>query len=170
MILECFPCPLLQREKWEVFILRDPHESLLCELPACRQEGALLPEIQILRISLFIPHSSRLILRSYQRNIDNIELILYDISMKFEWDDTKSRSNKHKHGIDFQTATRLWYDPNRVEIETPYPLENRYILIGKVDKKYWAAIFTRRGKALRIISVRRARKKEVHLYEKACQE
>ncbi|MBW1717450.1 MAG: BrnT family toxin [Deltaproteobacteria bacterium] len=85
--------------------------------------------------------------------------------MKFEWDNNKSSSNKLKHGIDFQTATRLWDDPDRIEIDTPYPLENRYILIAKLDQKCWAAVFTKRGKAIRIISVRRARKREVELYE-----
>jgi len=70
-----------------------------------------------------------------------------------------------KHGIDLPAATRLWNDENRIEIETPYPLENRYILIGKIDKKHWAAVFTRRGNAVRIISVRRARKRKVELYE-----
>jgi len=89
---------------------------------------------------------------------------MYNIYMKFEWDDDKSRANKTKHGIDFNTAKDLWDDSNRVEIQTSYPLENRSILIGRVDRKLWTAIFTRRGNAIRIISVRRARKQEVRLY------
>ena len=59
----------------------------------------------------------------------------------------------------------LWNDDNRVEIYVPYPSEERYILIGKADSKIWSAIFTLRGEAVRIISVRRSRKKEVMLYE-----
>ena len=84
--------------------------------------------------------------------------------MRFEWDDEKSRTNKTKHDIDFDTAKELWNDTNRVEILTSYPLENRSILIGKIDKKLWTAIFTQRGNSIRIISVRRARKKEAKLY------
>ena len=84
--------------------------------------------------------------------------------MKFEWDEEKSQTNKAKHGIDFDTAKALWDDPNRVEIQTSYPLENRAVLIGKIDKKLWTAIFTRRGNATRIISVRQARKHEAKLY------
>ncbi|MCJ7687079.1 MAG: BrnT family toxin [Desulfobacteraceae bacterium] len=84
--------------------------------------------------------------------------------MKFEWDNEKSRSNQAKHGIDFHSAKALWDDDNRVEIQSPYPLESRSILIGTLDKKLWTAIFTRRGSALRIISVRRARKREANLY------
>jgi uncharacterized DUF497 family protein len=84
--------------------------------------------------------------------------------MKFEWDDEKNRTNKAKHGIDFNTAKELWNDSNRVEIQTSYPRENRSILIGEIDKKLWTAIFTERGDAIRIISVRRARKQEGKLY------
>ncbi len=85
--------------------------------------------------------------------------------MSFEWNDEKSRKNMSKHGIDFDTAKALWDDPNRVEIHAPHPIENRNILVGKIWKKLWASIFTTRGNAIRIISVRRARKKESILYE-----
>jgi uncharacterized DUF497 family protein len=85
--------------------------------------------------------------------------------MKFEWDENKRRSNKEKHGIDFETATQLWDDNDRIEIQTLFPGENRNILIARLEKILWAAIFTERGDAIRIISVRRARSKEAKLYE-----
>jgi uncharacterized DUF497 family protein len=85
--------------------------------------------------------------------------------MEFEWDKNKSRANKSKHGIDFNTATELWNDKDRIEIQTNFPAENRNALIGKIGEKLWTAIFTRRVDAIRIISVRRARKKETKLYE-----
>ena len=85
--------------------------------------------------------------------------------MEFEWDERKNRRNKNKHGIDFETAMKLWNDKNRIETQTPFPIENRSVLIGKFDKKLWSAIFTLRSNAIRIISVRRARKKEAKFYE-----
>jgi len=85
--------------------------------------------------------------------------------MKFEWNDKKSLENKAKHGIDFDLAKKIWNDDNRVEIQVPYPLEERSVLIGKIDNKLWTAIFTYRDDAIRIISVRRSRKKEIKLYE-----
>ena len=85
--------------------------------------------------------------------------------MEFEWDEKKSRANKSKHGIDFNTATELWNDQDRIEIHTNFSTENRNALIGKTGEKLWTAIFTRRMDAIRIISVRRARKKETKLYE-----
>ena len=85
--------------------------------------------------------------------------------MSFEWDLEKSIANKEKHGIDFETAKILWSDDNRVEIHVSYPVEDRWILIGQKDNKRWTAIFTVRGNAIRIISVRRSRKKEADFYE-----
>jgi uncharacterized DUF497 family protein len=86
--------------------------------------------------------------------------------MQFEWDPKKSQINTKKHGIDFKAAKALWNDPDRVVIRAPYPLENRYILIGQLEDKIWTAIYTIRSSAFRIISVRRARKKEEDLYGK----
>lgn len=86
--------------------------------------------------------------------------------MHFEWDPQKSLRNAEKHSIDFETATALWKDEQRVEIETPYPIENRHIIIANFRHKLWTAVFTYRQKTIRIISVRRARKKERELYEK----
>jgi uncharacterized DUF497 family protein len=84
--------------------------------------------------------------------------------MIFEWDDEKSHSNQVKHGINFDAAKALWDDANPVEIQSPYPLESRTVLIGKLDKKLWTAVFTMRRSAIRIISVRRSGKREVNLY------
>ncbi len=86
--------------------------------------------------------------------------------MDFEWNEQKSMSNSAKHGIDFEAATQLWNDGDRVEVHTTFPDESRSIMIGRIDKKLWSAVFTQRGESIRIISVRRARKKEAVLYEK----
>lgn len=85
--------------------------------------------------------------------------------MKFEWDNNKSVSNREKHGIDFETAKALWQDENRLEITASHPVENRSIIIGKLNDKLWTAIYTLRKNTIRIISVRRSREKEVKLYE-----
>jgi uncharacterized protein len=86
--------------------------------------------------------------------------------MKFEWDAEKSRTNQDKHEIDFEAAKNLWLDENQIEIYAPHPIEDRRIIIAKYHNKIWAAIYTMRDDTIRIISVRRARKREVNLYEK----
>ena len=60
---------------------------------------------------------------------------MYNNNMKFEWDPQKSRTNRLKHKIDFESAKSLWEDPDRIEIRAPHPIENRYILIGKIGKQ-----------------------------------
>ncbi len=68
--------------------------------------------------------------------------------------------------MDFQAAQRLWNDPNLVELDTKAVVEPRRLIIGKIEDKHWSAIITYRDNAIRLISVRRSRKKEVLLYEK----
>jgi len=85
--------------------------------------------------------------------------------MEFDFDIRKSDSNKQKHGIDFLDAQALWQDPDRIEIPAKTADEPRLILIGKLDKKHWSAVFTHRGENIRIISVRRSRKEEIEIYE-----
>jgi len=86
--------------------------------------------------------------------------------MKYEWDENKSKTNRDKHGIDFEAAKNLWLDEYRIEIYAPHPIEDRRIIIAKYQSKVWAAIYTIRDDTIRIISVRRSRKREVNLYEK----
>jgi hypothetical protein len=78
----------------------------------------------------------------------------------------KNNINQKKHGIDFEVSRNLWSDEDRVEIYTPHPVEDRRIIIAKYHHKIWAAVYTLRNDTIRIISVRRARRREVHLYEK----
>jgi uncharacterized DUF497 family protein len=42
--------------------------------------------------------------------------------------------------------------------------EERNLMIGRISDKTWTAVFTRRGEAIRLISVRRARKEEEEQY------
>jgi uncharacterized DUF497 family protein len=85
--------------------------------------------------------------------------------MEFEFDDNKSAGNKMKHGIDFKQAQKLWDDPDLIEIPVRTSDEPRFMVIGKITGKYWSGIITYRGDKIRIISVRRARKEEVNIYE-----
>ena len=85
--------------------------------------------------------------------------------MEFEFDETKSQSNKEKHGIDFVEAQELWEDIERLEIPARTEDEPRYLAIGKIGGKHWSAVITYRNEKIRIISVRRARKEEVAIYE-----
>lgn len=84
---------------------------------------------------------------------------------EFEFDDDKSRANLEKHGIDFEAAQELWRDPDLLEIQANTQGETRFLVIGRIGAKHWSAVVTYRDGRVRLISVRRARKKEVKLYE-----
>ncbi len=85
--------------------------------------------------------------------------------MEFEFDQSKSASNKKKHGIDFVEAQELWDDPDRIEIPARATDEPRFLVIGKIADTHWSGVITRRSERLRIISVRRSREEEMELYE-----
>lgn len=85
--------------------------------------------------------------------------------MGFEYDLDKSAGNKRKHGIDFEEAQTLWDDPDLVEIPAKTTDEPRILVIGMIGGKHWSAVITCRGENIRLISVRRARKEEVEIYE-----
>ena len=83
----------------------------------------------------------------------------------FEFDESKSESNKAKHGIDFIEAQALWFDEMRVEVPARTVDETRFLVVGKILGKHWSAVITYRGKRIRLISVRRSREEEVVMYE-----
>jgi len=83
----------------------------------------------------------------------------------FEFDERKSRLNNLKHGIDFVEAQALWRDAALLEGFGCGGSEARFLVIGRIDGKHWAAVITYRGASVRLISVRRARAKEVEAYE-----
>ena len=85
--------------------------------------------------------------------------------MIFEFDSSKSESNKKKHGISFIEAQALWNDPDYLVIPAKVIDEARFLVIGIIGDKHWSGIITYRNERVRIISVRRSRKEEIEIYE-----
>lgn len=83
--------------------------------------------------------------------------------MKFEYDPKKSIINKSKHGISFEEIKKLWLSPY-VEIKAKILDEPRFIIIGKINEKFYSCIYTMRTGVIRIISARRSRKTEEEIY------
>ena len=82
--------------------------------------------------------------------------------MEFEWDEAKNRTNILKHGIDFETAKRIFDDPvlSRRDGRRDYG-EDRYITVGRVgDAALVVIAHTERGGRIRLISARPASRKE----------
>lgn len=84
---------------------------------------------------------------------------------KFVWDSEKAEINKRKHGIYFEDAVRVFFDDNFVDDydELHSDFEDRIKIIGRVNQ-ILTVIYTERGDRNRIISARKADKKEEALY------
>jgi uncharacterized DUF497 family protein len=85
--------------------------------------------------------------------------------MDFEWDEAKREANERKHGIDFNTATKVFLDPYFVEFDQwDASGELRFNAIGVVDGRMLFVTYTMRGKVTRIISARGAEPHEKRKY------
>jgi len=82
----------------------------------------------------------------------------------FEWDERKNKTNKAKHGISFEDASKVFDDPDRIQYINTRENERRFITVGKVIKFIIAVVYTVRTGLLRIISARQARKSEINDY------
>lgn len=74
-------------------------------------------------------------------------------SASFEWDDTKSRANRIKHGVAFEQAQHAFLDPRRVIAEdlSHSGTEQRYFCFGRIEGDILTVRFTWRGGRIRII-------------------
>ena len=88
--------------------------------------------------------------------------------MAFEWDDAKRASNRQKHGVDFAAiATFDWSSALVVEDARHAYGEARFRALGLIGPRLHHVVFTVRGSAIRLISLRRANAREVAGYEDA---
>ena len=84
----------------------------------------------------------------------------------FEWDKSKAKENKSKHGISFTDTFAVFEDPNAVTLEDFRKNEQRYVTIG-IDAfgRILVVVYTWREENIRIISARKAVRYEVRQYE-----
>ena len=88
--------------------------------------------------------------------------------MHFEWDPEKARANLEKHGVSFEEAMRAFLDPHSITILDPdhSESEDRFALMGRSPAgRLLVVVHTDRGDAIRLISARRATRRERRTYE-----
>lgn len=87
--------------------------------------------------------------------------------MQFEWNEDKARLNMRKHGINFHEALTSFYDPKQVvfyDIDHSED-EDREILLGHSNQaRLLLVVYTLRNDRIRIISARRATRREAQDY------
>lgn len=86
--------------------------------------------------------------------------------MDFEWDPAKAKTNKAKHGVDFELAKDVFRDPARLSrLDDSSEAEERWRSIGLAGGKVLLVVFTERDDdVIRIISAREANKREERDY------
>ncbi|MGB7213408.1 MAG: BrnT family toxin [Gemmatimonadales bacterium] len=85
--------------------------------------------------------------------------------VEFEWDEWKREINLTKHGVDFVRAARCLIGPviYRRDTRDGYG-EARFVAIGRLEGLMVAVVFTPRGDTLRLISARKANRREQAAY------
>ena len=87
----------------------------------------------------------------------------------FEWDANKDIINRKKHHISFEEAQTVFYDENALLIDDPERSieEERFILLGFSRRANLLVVchcYRQSESVIRIISARKATKKEEHAY------
>jgi uncharacterized DUF497 family protein len=90
--------------------------------------------------------------------------------VQFEWHAAKAAENLSKHGVSFEEASSVFYDPLAVTGQDPdhSEREERWITFGLSSAgRLLVVSHTERGEAIRIINARKATKSERRIYEEA---
>lgn len=91
--------------------------------------------------------------------MDTINLAIY------AWDEAKRADNLAKHGIDFALAEGFEWESALVAADARRDYgEVRYSAFGLIEDRLFNLVFTPRTGKVRIISLRRANRREVHHY------
>jgi uncharacterized DUF497 family protein len=90
------------------------------------------------------------------------------MTQRFEWDESKAAINSVKHGVTFEDAASVFSDPLAFTFPDPDHSigEDRMLTFGYSSSvRLLAVIHIERGRAIRIISARRATRHERSIYE-----
>jgi len=94
------------------------------------------------------------------------------LALELEWDPQKAAANLAKHKLSFEEAATVFGDPLGGIVADPRHSigERRFALLGlSQDRRLLAVMFVERGGIIRIISARRATRRERRDYEESTQ-
>jgi uncharacterized DUF497 family protein len=90
------------------------------------------------------------------------------VAYTFEWDAAKADNNRRKHGVTFDEASTVFGDPLAILLPDPdhSVREQRYLVLGMSNRRRLLVVaFAERPPRTRLISARRANRKERRRYE-----
>ena len=85
---------------------------------------------------------------------------------RFEWNDAKARANLEKHEVSFEVARLVFDDPagiDEIDDRGEYG-EDRFTTTGMVGERLLTVTYTERDGRIRIISARKATRREQDSY------
>ena len=90
--------------------------------------------------------------------------------IEFEWDPAKAAANTRKHGVSFEEAMTVFYDEFAVQFfDEPHSTgEERFLMLGMSSSANLLLVChceRRGGDVIRIISARKATRKESAYYQ-----
>lgn len=86
--------------------------------------------------------------------------------MQLEWDETKRQNTLKHRGLDFAHADKVFFGRTlTIEDDREAYGEARYQTIGRLGRKTVMVVWTPRGEARRIISMRKCNVKEREKYK-----
>lgn len=87
--------------------------------------------------------------------------------MNYQWDDTKCSKNVVSHKIHFSVVFKFnWGSAFVVQDERFDYKEKRFKALGLIENRLHVLVFTIRDQEIRVISIRKANKREISHYEK----
>jgi hypothetical protein len=86
--------------------------------------------------------------------------------MQYEWDEDKRAANLARHKVDFADAVDFEWDTAIETIDDRFDYgEERWVALGYIGRRLHVLVYTHRGETIRIISLRKANKRENEYYE-----
>ena len=86
--------------------------------------------------------------------------------MRYQWDRNKAATNLNKHGIDFADAVSVFSDEFAITIFDDRFEEERFVTVGvDIFNRILVVVYTMRDDEIRLISARKATRKERRQYE-----
>jgi uncharacterized DUF497 family protein len=89
-------------------------------------------------------------------------------AIRYEWDETKRVENRRKHRVDFEAILRFDWSMSIARPDRRFRYgEERVLAFAPIDGRLHAAVYTIRGDVRRIISLRKANRREQAEYAAA---
>ncbi|WP_149136312.1 BrnT family toxin [Cupriavidus campinensis] len=100
-----------------------------------------------------------------KKYVDPFHCCPYTNSVSIEFDAAKDLANRFKHGVSLEVAAMLDLDAAQFINDTRHDYnEARTIVVGPIGPRVYVMVYTMRGNVMRVITLRRANRREVLNY------